>query len=298
MKYVKWGIPAVILLLLIVGIIVYININSIVRSTVETQASQSMNLQTRVGGANVSLFGRQVSLSELQIASPQGFPAPLMMSLNDVNVAVSIRELRQDPLRVSRIVLDRPTLVVEREGGRFNLQAAMDGMPPTDPEDELMLIIGHLEVREATVIMRPGLPGLREEITISLPTIALENVGTGEGAQNGVAISEVVMQVATAMAAKAAESDALPEELRALLALDMNQIAARLDQEFTRQFERFTEDLRAQVPEDVTRQVEQILRDPDTVREDPQRAVEEGLDALRGLRDRRPRQPAPPQPNQ
>jgi uncharacterized protein involved in outer membrane biogenesis len=313
MKILKWGIPALVLVLVVVVAVVYFSLNSIVRSTVESQTSESMNLRAHVGGANVSLVGRSLGLSNMQIGSPEGYPAPEMFSLNDVNVTVSLRELRQDPIRISSVTIDRPRLVVEREGGRFNLQAAMDQMPPTDSEEELMLIIGRLEVREATVLLRPGLPGLAQEMNITLPTIALENVGSGEGAENGVALKEVVMQVGTAMAAKAAESDSIPEELRALLALDMNQLAARLDAEFTRQFERMTSDLRDRLPLDVGQAVEQALRDPDTARQEAERVIEqrvdearrealeglptEQLEGLRGLRrERAPREQPPPPP--
>ena len=63
-KIIKWIVLAVILLLIIGGLIFFFSLNSIVRSTVETQASSSTNLKTTLGGADVSIFGGKVSLSK------------------------------------------------------------------------------------------------------------------------------------------------------------------------------------------------------------------------------------------
>ena len=46
--------------------------------------------------------------------------------------------------------------------------------------------------------------------------MAMKNIGTGEGAENGAAVKDVVMQVITAMAANAANSNQIPDELKNL----------------------------------------------------------------------------------
>lgn len=293
MKILKWGGLALLALLVIGGLIYYFTINSIIRSTVEKQTSNSLNLPTELGGANLSLFGKTLSLDDLEIGSPPGFAAPRMFSLDDISVAVKYGELNDDPVRISEITIEEPRLVIERAGGKFNIQAVMDQQPKTPPAEEgepIKLIIGRLNVREATVVLRPGLPGLAEEITVAIPPIELDNIGSGEGNQNGAAIKEVVMQVITAMAAKASESDQLPEQLKQLLNLDIQQIAAQLSGEFNKQLGKISEEIGKQLPPEVGKAVEEIIKQS-PAGEDLGKAVEEGLGGL--LNQGKKSRPAP-----
>src|SRR4029450_11713860 len=106
---------------------------------------------------------------------------------------------------------------------KFNFKQAMDLMPktpdkPADQSEPLKLIINELTVKDPVVVVQPGqlnIPGVKlpEEITINIPTIAMKNIGTGEGAQNGAAVKDVVMQVISVMAAHAAKSKQIHREL-------------------------------------------------------------------------------------
>jgi len=66
----------VIVILIVVGLIVlYVNLNGIVRRTVQTQSQASLNVPTKLESANVSLFGGEVALKGFEVGSPQGFKA-------------------------------------------------------------------------------------------------------------------------------------------------------------------------------------------------------------------------------
>src|SRR3954468_21104145 len=71
MKYLKWIVIGVVVLILIVVGVVLLRIDSIVRSTVETQATDSLDLATTLKSANVSIFGGSLALKDLEVASPQ-----------------------------------------------------------------------------------------------------------------------------------------------------------------------------------------------------------------------------------
>ena len=76
MKYLKWIVLGVVALVLVGLVVVYVNLNSIVRKTVQSQATASLNVQTTVGGASVNLFSGNVGLSDVKVDSPQGFTRP------------------------------------------------------------------------------------------------------------------------------------------------------------------------------------------------------------------------------
>jgi uncharacterized protein involved in outer membrane biogenesis len=167
-----WIVLIIVLLIVIGGIVLYMNLNRIVRTTVQKQSSNSLNLPTQLQSANVSLLSGQVSLHDFEVGSPQGFNAPHMMTLGAVSVDTSLGELRSDPMRVSSIAIKDPKLVIEMQGMKFNIKQFMDSLPagedkPT-PEGEkpLKLIIDDLKVNGAQVVFRPdsaalsSIPGL------------------------------------------------------------------------------------------------------------------------------------------
>jgi hypothetical protein len=277
MKWIKWVVLAVAVFLIGGFFIVWLNLNGIVRRTVQSEATASLNLQTTVGGANVSLLGGSLGLSDVQISSPKGFDAPRMFTLGGTSVDVTYGELRKDPVHIDEIVIDRPHLVIEQKDGKFNFKVLMDEQSQTPSDGEpLRLIIDKLEVKDASVALRPGIPGLASELAIPIPSFTVNNIGSGEGAQNGAAIKEVVMLTVTTMAAKAAESDKLPPEVQMLLKGDVEQLAKDLAAKYGG---KAIEDLKKHLPPEVGDALGGVL---DATREgkDPGKAIEQGLKGL------------------
>ncbi|MCA1825633.1 MAG: hypothetical protein ABR567_13895 [Myxococcales bacterium] len=222
-------------LLIIVGLIVvalvavYFNLARIVKREVQKEGTRSMRLETTLDRARIALFGGNVDLHDLAIASPRGFSAPKMFQIGDIAVAVTYGELRKHPIHVASLKIEKPKLVIEQSGGAINFRKAMELMPAGDPNKPPMkLVIDHIEVKDAQVIIRPGLPGVQDEIDVAVPELAMKDVGRGAGAKNGAAIKDVAMQVMTALAEKAAQSDKLPVQLKALLHLNSASIVSKL----------------------------------------------------------------------
>jgi hypothetical protein len=284
LKWILGGAVAIV----IVGLgVVYLNLNAIVRRTVERQATASLDVPTAVGGASVSLFGGSVALSEIRIGSPQGFEAPGMVSLAGIRVAASLGQLRSEPARIQQIVVDRPQLVVEQSGGRFNFKVLMDQQPSSTPgERPMRLIIGELSVNDAVVVLRPGVPGLTQEIVVPIPSFTLTEIGTAEDAQNGAAIKEVVMLLVTTMASRAAESEKLPPELQLLLKGDIESVARDMASRYGGQA---VEELRKNLPPEVGGAIGEMIEGARNG-EKPGEAIEKGL---RGLIDQKGRRDKP-----
>lgn len=302
LRFVKWILLAIVALVVIAVIIVYVNLNGIVRSTVEKQATASLNVPTTLKGATVSIFGGEVALNNFDVGSPQGFKAPALMSLGGLDVKVKLSELREDPLRVSRINITDPKMVIEMQGMDFNIKKFMDNLPageekPTDGKEPMKLIINDLKVEGAQVVFRPdvaavsalpgigdALKGMKQEYVLSIPTLELSGIGTAEGNQNGAAIKEVVSLLVTSLASKAAQSDQLPPELRNVLSLNVDDITKMLKEkvgaEINKQIGKVTEDLSKKVGGDVGKALEGVLKGSPDGKTDPAKAIEQGLGGL------------------
>ena len=281
-KVIKWAALAVVLIVVAVGAIYYFYINSIVESVVEKQGTKQMNLKTELDGARVAIFGGELGLDDLHIANPAGFTAEHLFTLDKVDVKTALKQLRGNPKRIASITLDKPKLVVERSAdGKFNFKAAIDQMPkgptPTEPTpsepsgEEMKLIIDELTIKEATVVVRPGLniPGLAQEITVPIPTVVMKNIGNDDSAQNGAAMRDVAQQVITVLVANASQSGMLPKELQALMSLDVNKIMAELGPRLGAEAQKR---IIAAVPGALGEQLGQIVADPNALLKDPSKA--------------------------
>ena len=210
------GIVAIGIVAVIVGLLL---LDTIIRRAVVSQSTASLNLPTRLDGANLSLRGGHLSLRGLSISAPQGFPTSEMFALKNVDVTVSYGQLARHPTHINQIVVQNPTLVIEHRNGRMNVLAAVAGMPKGEGSDgsRIRLIIDAMELRNTTVVFRPGMPFLDPQYTFVLPTISLQDIGNADGAADGAAIKDVVKLVLSAIMQKAAESGNLPMGLGGLL---------------------------------------------------------------------------------
>ncbi|HSI32810.1 MAG TPA: AsmA family protein [Tepidisphaeraceae bacterium] len=208
-------IVGVLVALVVVGVgVLYFYRNSIVRSVVEKQSTASLGVPTKLGSANLGLFGGTLNLSDFKIGSPTGYKAEQMFTLGALDLGVSYGQLRDKPIRVNSIVLDKPVVVIEHANGKFNFQAMMDNMgggsakstskePKTeDGKDPVKLIIDQLTVRGATVTLKAFPPLLANDFTVTVPEVKLTDIGNADGARNGAAIKDVVGAVISALASK------------------------------------------------------------------------------------------------
>lgn len=290
MKIVKYGILAIVLLLIIAGVIVYFSIDHIVKTTVESQATSSLNLPTTLGSARLALFGGTLKLNELQVGNPPGFTAPDMLSLGAADLTVNYGQLRSQPVHVSDITLKQPKLVIEQVNGKLNFQTAVDNMPKSPQEQPkpqggessqpVKLVIDTLNVDGATVVVRPGkeIPGMPPEISVTIPDLHMKNIGNADGSQNGAAIKDVVMQVVTAMADSASKSGAMNEALKGMLQNGIQQVAGQLGQQFQKQLG----DLGKNLPGGVGSALTNLTKNPNDLMKNPGGALQGVLGGAKG----------------
>ncbi len=241
----------VVILVMLAGAGIFFYLDRIVKSTIETQGTNSLNLQTTLSSASLALLGGKVNLSQLQIGSPKGFNAPHMFEMGDLGVVVDYGQLSKEVVRIKQIVIKQPKFVLEQADGKMNFKAVMDTLPKSDPNAKLIkVIIDDLTVTDALVDIRLGnVPGLGEmkPIEVKVPSMTLKNIGNSDNAQNGAALKDVVMQVATALAGKAGDSANFPDQLKGMLKSNLSEVAGKLGGEFTKQLGGITQGMQGEL---------------------------------------------------
>jgi ElaB/YqjD/DUF883 family membrane-anchored ribosome-binding protein len=270
-KKLKWIALAVVILVIVAVTAVILNLNGIVRSAVETGTTKSLELNTTLGGANIGLFSGDVSLDNLNIASPEGFSAPQMLSLGKVSVDTSYGKVFGKPTNIDDVLIHQPKLVLEFKGTQSNLKTVADRLmsgtggdqpqpTPTDKAKEpLKLIIDHLKVSGAQVEIRSDML-LKEPILVTIPDIELSQIGNADGNRNGEEIGKVVSQVITRLSIEAQKSGKLPPELAQILSGDLDKLINSIGGKFEEQ----AEALKAQAMQQVDQlkgQAEQKIKD-------------------------------------
>ena len=273
----------VLVILLIVGLgSLYFYRNSLIRSAVESNASESLGVKTTLGSANLGLFGGKLSLGNLKIGSPKGYTADEMFTLGELGLGVNYGDLRKDPVRVNSITIDKPKAVLEYVNGKFNFQALMDQMGSTktpDNKEPVKLIIDELTVKDAAVEVHA--PMLPSAITVNIPTVVLKQVGNGDGAQNGAAIKDVVGAVMSALAASASNSPQLKDfsQLNQMLKDQAQQAMAKVQKELGQQIQGMTQQVSGQVEKVIGPDAGKMLQGV-TGGKDPAKIVEDKLNGL------------------
>jgi hypothetical protein len=144
----------------------------------------------------------------------------------------------------------------------------MDDMPKTDsaPSNSkpLKLIIDDLKLSNAQVVVR-GIGAA--DIPVSLPSIELKNVGTGDGSKNGAAVKDVVSQVITAMAASASNSGALSAEFKQILNANVGAAIGQLGSEAQKR-------VAAAIPGQLGQSLSHLVSNPQSLAKDPGKAVQ------------------------
>jgi len=233
-KFIKRAILVLLVLLLIAGVIIYLNINRIIKTEVQTQGSSALGVETTLGDADLSLFGGSLSLDQLQVGSPKGFAAAYVMRLEKASVAIHYGQLMDNPIHISSVTLDHPTIVVEQVSGQLNVKALGDqassssNAPPSAESSSsppMKLIIDTLEIDSAVVVLHPGIAGMKQEIRIPIPSMTLHNIGNAGGKQEGAGIQDVIMAVINGLVAQAQNAKDLPGSVGKALGSGVNSLS-------------------------------------------------------------------------
>ncbi len=226
----RLAIVAVILILLVVGgvVLLFMNINSVVKKGIEQGGSLAMGVPTTVESVDLGLFSGTFGMKGFKIASPAGYTAPSFFTLGDTKVQVSAQSFSQDVIEVPTFSLSNIDVTLERKDSGFNYQVILDNLkklssgsgststpaPSSGGGKEPKLIVNDLWIKNVTVhadLLNTGAAGKvlgdAGKLTIPIPEIHLQNVGkTGTGVGGtGVTVGQLSSIIVQAVLNAAAE---------------------------------------------------------------------------------------------
>lgn len=183
-------------LLLVGGIILYTQLNTVIKTGVEVAGPEALSVPVSVGSVSISPFSGRVKVTDFAIGQPEGFGDGSMVQLGEFSMKVDTGTLTKDHIIVDEIVIDQPVFDARVIGSQSNFQAlqerlAVDGGNEIDGQP-LTLTIRSLAVRRPQISVQKEGGFIQVDEDINLADFTLTDLGTDE---QGLAPREIARHV-------------------------------------------------------------------------------------------------------
>lgn len=209
------------LLLIMVGVaVVYLasNLDAIAKRAIESAGTNALGTAVRVDNVSIDLAGGSAILSGFTVANPSGFSNGDMMRFDELRVAIDIRSLNSDVIRINNISSVNPYVLFEMRGGRSNFDAVRERFPPqeapAEPSAEPVIAINEIVINGVQgAVQADPLP---RPVNVNLGNVSIPPVeGTPEVLARQIARPLLTQLARNATAALSqATAEALEAELR------------------------------------------------------------------------------------
>ncbi len=190
-------------------IIVFFQMNNIIKVAIERYGSDVAGVPVKVGVADVSPTNGEGSLSSFSLGNPAGFKAENAFAVEKISLKVDKNSLTTDKVIVQEVSIESPRINYELAGNKNNFEvirahinkhlAKLSGSSMQDAEnaiDKKQIIINDLYVKNGTItVSAPMIAG--QSYHVALPDIHLQNLGKDEKPGNLPIIMQQIMMVLT-----------------------------------------------------------------------------------------------------
>nr|WP_320050554.1 hypothetical protein [uncultured Desulfuromonas sp.] len=207
-------------------------LDSIAKKAVEFGGEKALGVPTKVNSLHISLLGGSSELGGFTINNPQGFTQQQFMVLDKAEVAINLKSLLSDTIRISKVALSGFHMSIEQKDQLSNVRSLLKNIPQSQgsqttssggsstTQSGKKFVIEKLILEDITVSAQLSALGNKvSEVTLTVPPINMANVGEKNGGMSMAQIIEFIVQ--TVVKATANNSGGLSPALAQLLKADM-----------------------------------------------------------------------------
>ena len=215
MKKILIGLAVIILLVVAALVYVYVNLDSIVKSTIEEAGTRVTLADVTVEGVSIETTQNTAAINGLVVGNPDGFNSDYAFSLGNISVRLDGSTLTSDTIRIIEVVVDSPSVIYELGNGSSNIATIQrnveafvqrvsgpTGAGGADSETSGDSVAGGTKIIIDNVYVRNGDVGVSagflqgKKLSTKLPEIHLTDVGKEDG---GATPAEVAGEILTAI---------------------------------------------------------------------------------------------------
>ena len=205
MKFVRIAILLLILVGVAFGVLLY-NLNTIIKSGVETVGPKVIGVEVLLEKSNISLFSGKGDLTGLVVKNPEGYKSAHVFSLGSVHVDLdAMTVLTGKEIHIREIIIDAPHIIYEGGISNSNIKAIMDNLKsleeankttsPSEPAkkegQDKKVVIDRLVVKNIKLGVSNKLL-LNKTVNISLPDIEQRDIGKDSEKSLGDVIKDLL----------------------------------------------------------------------------------------------------------
>lgn len=174
----------VVVLVGILAAVLFSQLDSVIKSGVETAGPDVLAVDVSVGNVSISPFSGKVAVTDFAIGQPDGYGDGPMVQLGSFSMKVETSTLLDDHIIVDEIVIDQPMFDARVIGSQSNFQALQERLAAgagneTVGGEELLLTIRRLVVKSPQIsVQKDGLLSVDKDI--ALADFTLTELGTDE----------------------------------------------------------------------------------------------------------------------
>src|SRR5258708_5371275 len=215
-KFLVRSFMVLLFLLIAAAIAVHFFLDAAIKKGVETVGPELTKVTVRLDSASISLLSGAGSLKGLVVGNPEGFKTPSAISVGIASLAVKPGSLLSDKIIIESINVQAPEITFETDLRANNLKkilanveasAGSDPKAPAADKDKAAKPAKKLQVNDFAISggkIRVSVTAMGgKAATVPLPTIHLQNLGSGPEGITPAELTGLVLQAIESSAAKA-----------------------------------------------------------------------------------------------
>lgn len=189
MKKVAIGVLIVIGLLVAVLAYLVLNVNSLVKTGIETVGPNVLGVPVTVDDVNISFMDGSGNIRGLTISNPEGYDSPHAIAIDEMSVRLDTASLTSEKIRIFEVIISAPAISYEGSLNDSNLKRLQANAAagssttgdPEDPEGEATAVqLDYFEIKDAKLDARLKL--MDKPLGLVMTKLVVEDIGKDEEA--------------------------------------------------------------------------------------------------------------------
>src|SRR5581483_12024276 len=130
-KILRWGLIAILLLIVLGALAVHFFLDGAIKHGVETKGPELARVDVKLEGVHISPLSGSGNLKGLLIGNPEGYKSPHAITVSNASLALKPASLLGDKLIIHSINLQAPDINLEIGLGGNNLSKILDNLNQT-----------------------------------------------------------------------------------------------------------------------------------------------------------------------
>jgi hypothetical protein len=198
--------------------VVAFSLGSIVKKGVNRLGPEMTKSKVELGSARISPFSGHGSLGDLVVGNPTGWTSDHAFALKEITLDVQPGSLTGNHVVVNNLVIDHPDVIYETRITSSNLQDLLNNLQQANGSSKESTAKNGkpMKIEVRNFVLKNGkitVKAADRMVSLDLPTITLQNLGTDEGGLTPPQLAFAVLKAITHQAIQTAATGSLGQSL-------------------------------------------------------------------------------------